>query len=267
MELSLAHLSELAVAPADLVELAAKAGLASISLRTMAASPGGIEYPLRANAEQTEVRRRVDATGVAVMYIELVSLSGDTDFDACDAMLDVGAAIGATRLVAAGDSSDFSLVADRMAELCDLAKPYGIAVDLEFMPFRAVRSFADAVTVVTRAGQSNGHILVDALHVFRSNSDLAAIRAADRALLGTFQICDAPREPPPQAELAVEARTRRLIPGRGGLDLAALLAALPADLPIGIEVPLAGQHPDLHPGDRLALLTRETRTYLESRAS
>ncbi len=267
MDLSLAHLSELEVAPRELLTLAKKAGLATIGLRTMAASPGGIEYPLRAAAEQAAMRRRIEATGVTVLYIELVSLCETTDFSACDAMLAAGAAIGASRVVAAGDSADFSLVADRMARLCELARPYAIAVDLEFMPFRAVRSFADAMTVVTRAAQPNGHILVDALHVFRSNSDLAAIRAADRALLGSFQICDAPAQAPPQDQLVVEARTRRLMPGHGRLDLPALIDALPADIPYGLEVPLAGQFPDLHPGDRLALQVRETRKLLQQRSA
>jgi sugar phosphate isomerase/epimerase len=233
----------------------------------MAASPGGIEYPLRAAAEQAAMRRRLADTGISVDYIELVSLCETTDLAACTLMLEAGAAIGATRLVAAGDSPDFALVADRMAALCALARRYGIAVDLEFMPFRAVRSFADALDVVTRAAQPNGHILVDALHVYRSNSDVAAIRACDPALLGTFQICDAPRAAPPQDQLVVEARTRRLMPGHGGLDLGALMNALPRDLPIGIEVPLEGQYPDLHPGDRLALLVRETRKFLQQRAS
>ena len=44
--LSLAHLSELDVPPLELVELAARAGFASIGLRTSPASPGGVVYPL-----------------------------------------------------------------------------------------------------------------------------------------------------------------------------------------------------------------------------
>jgi sugar phosphate isomerase/epimerase len=267
IDLSLAHLSELEVPPLELAALAARAGLATIGLRTMAASPGGIEYPLRSATEQAAMRRRVADTGVTVLYIELISLSETTDLAACAAMLAAGAAIGAQRVVAAGDSRDVAVVADRMARVCELARPYAIAVDLEFMPFRGVRSFADAHAVVTRAAQPNGHILIDALHVFRSTSDLAAIRAADRALLGTFQICDAPAQPPPDAELVVEARTRRLMPGHGGLDLHALIDALPADIPYGLEVPLAGQYPDLPPGDRLALQVRETRKFLEQRSA
>ena len=67
-----------------------------------------------------------------------------------------------------------------------------------------------------------------------------------------MQLCDAPAQAPD--DLVAEARTRRLLPGAGELDLAALLDALPAGLAYGVEVPLASQRPDLDPGARLALL-------------
>jgi sugar phosphate isomerase/epimerase len=52
------------------------------------------------------------------------------------------------------------------------------------------------------------------------------------------QLCDAPRTAPdggPEA-LADEARHRRLLPGAGELDLAALIAAVPPYLPFSVEV-------------------------------
>lgn len=262
--LSLAHLSELEVPPAELVEIAGAAGFASIGIRAMAASPGGIAYPLRTAAEQAEMRRRCAAAGVAVLYVEMVSLSRATDVRECLPLLETGAAIGATRLAVAGDDADFAVVAERMAALCDLAAPFGIAVDLEFMPFRPVQSLAHAADVVRRAGRPNGHVLVDALHVFRSGSSLAELAGPDRALLGTFQICDAPAAPPPPDRLVVEARTNRLLPGAGGLDLRGLVAALPADIAYGVEVPLAGQYPHLTPVARLRLMVEKTRDFLRS---
>ncbi|MGH6816014.1 MAG: sugar phosphate isomerase/epimerase family protein [Hyphomicrobiaceae bacterium] len=263
--LSLAHLCELETPPADLIEFAARAGFASVGLRVSAASPGGIEYPLRTGAERTELRRRMAATGVSVLYIELISLSETTRARGYRAMFDTGAALGASRLAVAGDSADFAVVAERLAEICDLARSYGIEVDLEFMPFRAVRSLGDAVDVVRRAGRPNAHILIDALHVFRSGSSLEEVARLDPATIGTFQICDAPRVPPPPSELVVEARTRRLLPGQGELDLWPLIGALPADIPIGVEVPLAGQYPNLDAAARMALLVGATRKFLSNR--
>jgi sugar phosphate isomerase/epimerase len=262
--LSLAHLSELDVPPGDLIELAAGAGFASIGLRTCRAAPGGVQYELATQAEQADMRRRIAATGVSVLYIEMVGLSETTRVSDYRAMLETGAAIGASRLAVGGDSADVAVVAEKFAAMCDLAKGYGIAVDLEFMPFRGIRSLSDAVAVVRSAARRNGHILVDALHVFRSGSSLDELAALDPALLGTFQICDAPAQAPVPEELVTEARTRRLLPGHGGLPLEKLIAALPK-IPFGIEVPLAGQRPDLDPAARLALLTRTTREFLQQR--
>ena len=263
--LSIAHLCELDTAPADLIEIAGKAGFSSVGLRVAPAAAGGIEYPLLSSAERLDVRQRMAATGVSVLYVELVSLSETTRAENHKALLETGAAVGATRLCVAGDSSDLALVADRLARVCELARQYGIAVDLEFMPFRAVRTLADAVEVVRLAAQPNAHVLVDTLHVWRSGSSIDQLRALDPALIGTVQICDAPLVAPPAAELVTEARTRRLIPGQGGLALWPIMDALPADLPIGVEVPLASLFPDMAPVERLALLARESRKFLQER--
>jgi len=132
------------------------------------------------------------------------------------------------------------------------------------MPFRPVQSLAHAVDVLRRANHANAHILIDALHVFRSNSVLEHFATIDPAMIGPFQICDAPAAAP--LDLVAEARTRRLLPGHGELALSTLIDALPNGLAYGVEVPLASQRPDLDPGARLALLVSATREFLKKRA-
>ncbi|MEZ5842235.1 MAG: TIM barrel protein [Hyphomicrobiaceae bacterium] len=263
--LSLAHLSELAVAPAELIPMAARAGFASVGLRTAPAAPGGVAYPLATASEQAAIRRLVADSGTSVVCVELISLSEATDPAAHARMLEIGAAIGASRVVVAGDSADRGLVADKLAAIASIAQPLGLAIDLEFMPFRGIRSFEDAMAVLDLAEASNAHILVDALHVYRSGSALAAIATAPRTRLGTFQLCDAPAKPPPPEGLVVEARTHRLPAGEGGLPLGPLLDVMPDDVPIGVEVPMATLRPDLGPAERLALLARMTQDYLAGR--
>ncbi len=262
--LSIAHLCELDVAPAQLIEYAASAGLSSVGLRIAHASPGGIEYPLD-KAGRAEVRRRMDATGVSVLYVELISITETTRAADYKSLFETGAEIGATRLTVAGNTSDINLVADRFAEICILAREYGINPDFEFMPFRAIRTFNEAAEIVRRAGQPNGRILVDTLHVHRSASPIADIAKTDPALIGTLQICDAPAIAPPPEELVTEARTNRLMPGQGGLDLWSVIDALPADIAIGVEVPLAARYPGLDPAARLTRMVKETREFFEHR--
>lgn len=263
--LSLAHLSELDVPPLRLVELAAKAGFASIGLRTSPASPGGVEYPLRTGAEQAEMRQRLSDNGVTIAEVEMVPLTAALRAADYKPMMEVGAALGATRLtVGGGDTEDFSIIAEKLAAMADLAQGYGLAVDLEFMPFRPVKTLSDALEVVKRANHPNAHILIDVLHVFRSSSDIQLFKAIDPKLLGPVQLCDAPAKAP--GDLVAEARTRRLLPGHGELNLESLLTSLPDGLAYGIEVPLASQRPDLDPGARLALLVQSTRDYLRRHA-
>jgi sugar phosphate isomerase/epimerase len=263
--LSLAHLSELDVPPLELVELAAKAGFASIGLRTSPASPGGVVYPLSTPAEQAEMRKRLADNGVTIAEVEMVPLTSTLRAADHRPMMETGAAIGASRLtVGGGDTEDLSIVAEKLAAMADLAEDFGLAVDLEFMPFRPVKTLSDALDVLKRANHPNAHILIDVLHVFRSRSDIERFKSIDPALLGPVQLCDAPAKAPD--DLVAEARTRRLLPGKGELDLAALLDALPSGLAYGVEVPLASQRPDLDPGARLALLVRSTREYLRRNA-
>lgn len=265
--LSIAHLCELDVPPPRLIELAAAAGLDSVGFRTRPAAKRGPEYPLRTSAEQAEIRRLTASTGVEVLYVELISLDETLDVAGCKPMLEIGAAIGATRVCVAGDSANFDVVAEKLAAVCDIARPLGIAVDLEFMPFRAVKSLSDALAIVKKADRPNAHILVDALHVFRSNSSLELLRTIDPKLIGTVQLCDAPAQGPPPDRLVTEARTHRLLAGDGGLPLRPLLEAMPWAAPIGVEVPMGTLHPSIDPGSRLQMLVESTRQFLRQGAN
>lgn len=261
--LSLAHLCELDVAPDALAEMAARAGFASIGVRALPAVPGGRFHDLEDRQTRAALRDRLAQTGIQLLYIELIPLTRDLEPGRCRDALAAGAELGARRLAVTGDDPDRDIVAERLAAICDIAAPLGIAVDIEFMPFRAVADLSAALDVVARAARPNAHVLIDALHVFRSHSDLAVLADADPRRLGGFQLCDAVREAPVgAAALADEARTRRLLPGDGALDLAGLMAALPADLPLGLEVPLAGRFPSMQPADRVAALARAARSYL-----
>ena len=258
--LSFAHLAALEVGPPELIDLVAEAGFASTSLRMIPTVPAGPAYPLDNRAQRRATRNRVTATGVHVLYIEVVSLSQLLDVPTLEPLFEAGADVGATRVLATGDDADFAVVADKLAAVCELGRQFDLAIDVEFMPFRAVRTLADAVDVIDRAGATNAHVLVDALHFYRSNSSLDQLRHLDRRLLGTFQICDGVRNAP--VDLAYEARNARLLPGRGELRLIELLNVLPVDLPMGVEVPMALSHPELDLSERLELMLAETRTFM-----
>ena len=64
------------------------------------------------------------------------------------------------------------------------------------------------------------------------------MRQLPRERLHYAQICDGAVPGPTTTEgLIFDARCARLLPGEGGIDLRALFAALPPELPVSIEVP------------------------------
>jgi len=215
--------------------------------------------------ELTTTRRRLADGGISVLSVELIALDRAMRASDCAAILETGAALGATRVTATGDDPDFVLVSDRLAELSNLARSYGMAVDLEFMRFRAVQSLMDAAEVVRVAQQPNAYILVDALHFFRSASDPVELSRLDPRLIGGVQLCDAPSAAPPDDRLAEEARRQRLLPGTGGLPLWHLVDALPSNIPVAVELPIAWQYPELDASEQVRLMAHSTRQFLRSR--
>ncbi|HET7343792.1 MAG TPA: sugar phosphate isomerase/epimerase, partial [Methylomirabilota bacterium] len=94
--------------------------------------------------------------------------------------------------------------------------------------------------------RANASVLIDALHFSRSGGVPAHVAGVDPALLRYAQICDAGPDMPGAADtpaLIREARTGRLLPGEGVLPLAALVAALPAGIPLAIEAPCRATAP------------------------
>jgi len=177
-------------------------------------------------------------TGVGVFDLEIIRINADFDPHTWDALYDAGAALNAKAILVAGDDTDEARLTANYARLCEVMQPYGMTADLEFMPWTAVPDARSALRIVQNAGlPSNAGILVDALHFGRSHTTLDDIRAIPRQLLHYAQICDAEAGTHFSTEQMIHtARCERLLPGQGNIDLRGLFAALPADLPISVEV-------------------------------
>jgi sugar phosphate isomerase/epimerase len=243
--LGLAHFTVLELPPLELASVGAKIGYAAIGLRLHPAFPGSPFYELPAgSAASREMRRRMDGEGVQVYDIEFVTITEDFSPSALTGLLEAAGALGARRLSVCGDDPDRSRLVANFGELCDLAAGFRMGVDLECMAWRKVASFPDAVGVVVAAARPNGGVLVDALHLSRTGGTPLDVRDTPPGLVLSAQLCDAVAERPSSQEAIIkEARSGRLPPGRGTLPLRDLLAALPADTALSIEVPMDGSAP------------------------
>lgn len=237
---SLAYLTSNTLTPPEAIRLAAELGYAYVGLRllpNMAGAPQ--QYMIGLPDVLRETLTATKETGVGVFDLEIIRLTDDFALGRCLPLIGIGAELGAKALLVAGDDTDPGRLAANYAHLCEVAHQHGMTADLEFMPWTAVPDAKAALRVVDAAGRPAGAgILADALHFARSDTTADDLRALPRELLHYAQICDAPTGLTLTVEEMIHAaRCERLLPGEGGIDLRGMFAALPADLPVSVEVP------------------------------
>ena len=216
--------------PARCVSLAAEAGFDAVGLRFIGESPTA--------ATLAAVRRRLDATGLQLLDLELVRLTDDGVLDPAGLLTRIAAELAPRHLTVVADHAERDRLVAQLGSVCDAVNDAGVRPALEFLPFTGVRTFADARSIVEEVGLERAAVLVDALHVTRSGDTPAVLTGAPPALVPYVQFCDAPADPAEDSDRARyrEAVAGRLLPGLGALPLVELLAVLPADTPLSVEV-------------------------------
>jgi sugar phosphate isomerase/epimerase len=240
--LSLAHLTVLDTTPPELVGVAAAAGFRTIGIRLTATPSVGVPpYDILHDGPLLrETLARLADTGVSVLDTEFLRFEPDEPVGIPEGFLEVSARLGARHVLVMSAEPQESRTLDRFGDLCDRAAPYGLHVNLEFAIYTGVRTLAHAADVIARSKRSNASILIDALHFSRSGGLPARVAQLDPSLFRYAQICDAGPDMPGPTDtpsLIREARTGRLLPGEGVLPLEALVAVLPAEVPLAIEAP------------------------------
>ena len=263
--IALAALSALELAPPDLVSCAADAGFDHVGLRLLPATAEEAQHEMVGDTPLVrETARRLAATGIRVLDIEIFRLKPDTDVEAYRPALATGARLGAREALVAGNDPDEGRLIERFAAFCDIAAECGMGANLEPMPWTDVRTFAQGASIVARAGRDNAGVLIDPIHFDRGGSRAAEIAAVPTRHLRYVQLCDAPTERPPDlATVLHQARAERLMPGDGGLDLEGILRAVPPDRPISVEVPMRDLARTVPAVERARRLLAKTRRLLE----
>ena len=247
--LYLAHLTLLHVAPPRFVSVAADAGYDGVSLHLTPprlSDVGAVSYPMlgAGSVMMRETLARLADSGLQVHDIQAIRLKPDTCIGDFLPMLEAGARLGASYVIVVSDDSDEARNAERIGELGVLAAPLGIKVALEFMRYSGVRDIGQANRIIDMSGSADAVIVLDALHLSRSDGTLADVMKIDRRRIPYLQICDAPKEPLSEAlgGLRWEARRERMIPGWGDLPLHELVGMLPPDMPLSVEIPTDSLH-------------------------
>ena len=236
---SLAHLTVLSLTPPQVVDVAARAGYRYASLRMTRVTPAEPLYDLaRDRALMKDTKARLDDTGIEVLDVELFRMDPKLEPEDFAAELDATAELGAKNIIAQLPDPDRGRAAARFARLCDLAQPLGIFVSLEFPHWTETGTLSEAAQIVRTVNRPNAAILIDMLHMARSNSSCDDLRRLPREWFRFAHVCDAEKQVPPTMDGIIRtARDERLFPGEGTIDVRGILACLPKDIPYSLEIP------------------------------
>lgn len=110
----------------------------------------------------------------------------------------------------AQNAGELRRAADRLA-------PLGAGLAIEFLAISAVRSIADALELIERAGVSNAGVLVDTWHFFLGPDDWDSLASLPLERLAYVQFDDHPAIA--GDDLRAETLDRRVFPGEGLFEL------------------------------------------------
>ena len=247
-----------------LVRAAAAAGFDGVGLRLSG------EHALPSDRRVDELRRIADDLGLAIHDAEVIRIDrtwSPTSAlpDSARRLLDGAARIGATAILVVSDLPDEARTGEAVAALVEAATPLGLDVGLEYMAWTTPATPAGALAMAAATGC---RVVADVLHHVRVGAGVDELRAVvDAGCLGWVQICDAATAEAVELAdvdrdaLVREARHGRLPPGHGALPLAELLAAVPTDTVVSVEVQ-SDELLGLAPHERARLLASTTRSLL-----
>ena len=223
--------------------------------------------PAQWSAQTTrDTRAALERTGMPVLDVEVIWIRPDTRLDDHRRVIDVGAELGAANVLCVSSHPDEGEAATQLGALCAHAEGSGMRVALEFGIFTEVKSLTQALGILERVGHPLRALLADPIHLDRSGTTWAALAEVDRALLPYAQICDARAKRPDPADfdaVITDAIDLREQCGEGALDLTAFLDALPAGIPLSVELrskALRDGFPE--PAARAAAVLAATRSWL-----
>ena len=244
-QFSLAYLTVLGCTPPEMIFIAARAGYDYVSLRLI---PMGVPGENACLPDDKKMVRKTKAaledTGVKLLDLELARIVTDVEPRTYVPAMEVAAELGARHLISSAwttDRNDRDFIVERYGEICDLARPFGLTVELEFPSFSRLTNLQEAADIVRSANRPNGGILIDTLYIHFSRVDLEELGELPPEWFHFMHLCDTGKEIPTTRDGMIHiARDNRLYVGEGCIDFASIINRLPP-IPFSIELPNAEQ--------------------------
>jgi sugar phosphate isomerase/epimerase len=185
-----------------------------------------------------ELLAAMDDRGISISLGEGLLIAPGVDVRSYAGDLDIMAELRIPRINTVSLEADRARTFDELAVLTDLATERGILTSVEPVPGLAIADLSTAMAAVEHVGREEISLLIDTMHVARSGAGPDDLRSLPVERIGHVQLCDVPLRSTREYNYAEEAMYHRMAPGEGELPLADMLAALPGDRVVGLEVPM-----------------------------
>ncbi len=241
-QLSITPLTVSTLTPPQFLRCAAQAGFGRVAMRILQGSPRNRpdNLPMLVSGADriSELCSILDGEGLVVSELEFILLDTETAVKEYRPFLEMGAALGGRYIAAGATDPELSRAAEKLHDLCQMARECGVKVLIEFVRYSTVRTLQDAVALIKASGADDAGILLDTFHFYCAGNQPEDILAYPASLFPYVQLSDVPASRPQDLkEIIRQAREDRLNPGQGQIDLPGIVGNLPPNLPVSIEVP------------------------------
>ena len=248
------------VGPIELIRAAGEAGYGSFSLWVQ--PPAINEVMLATPTMAGDLLRAMSDHGVVLGNLEVFNVNTGEPIERYEAALAFGAGLGARTATAIDFGPPRPDITERLAAFHALCVRHGVATLVEPISMGNVRTPQDGLNLIEAAGVE-ARLVIDCTHLVRTGGTAETVRAIPAARIGHVQVCDGPAAIAPEA-LGVEAMANRLYPGEGDFPLIDILAAIPPDATVGLEVPnIARQQQGISASDRAREAINAVRSILD----
>ena len=232
-EFCLDHLSLVNLDALTVIDAAASAGFAAVSLFVTPIPISPTPDLLADKAARKAVLSALRDTGLRAGIIEPFMLEPDPDWPLLERSAHLTAEMGGTVNIL-GLDEDHARLRESLERMVAICRAAGAPAIIEAYPLSSIHSPAQALELARTLGEDVG-LCIDTLHVIRSGGNWDDIAVLPPERIRHVQLNDGPLEAP--HDRVNEAVFDRLLPGEGAFDLKALVPLVPDHAIIAVEAP------------------------------
>ena len=265
--LGIEMLSVFGMPPVEFLHLTADLGCRYMTASMVGFAPvSSLRYEpfsLRDDAQlRWDLLAAMDDRNVSIALGEGLLIAPGVDVRSYAADLDIMAELRIPRINTVSLEPDRARTFDELAALTELAAVRGIATCIEPVVGLSIADLPSAMAAVEYVDRDEISLLIDTMHVARFGACADDLRSIPAKRIGYIQLSDTTMQRR-MKHYAEEAMYERMAPGEGELPLLDMLAALPKDRVVGLEIPMrASAEAGVSAYDRLLPCVESARSLL-----